>query len=373
MLFFELIRIAIGNGKTLSHTPTDKEWQDLFEEAQRQTLLGVFYSALNQLPSEQRPPRQILIDSHAAIQKIVSDNQRLNHDCIWLSKRWEKLGYRNVILKGQGNAQLYPDPLLRTPGDIDIWLDGNQKKIVNYIRSHFPKVEVTRIEMDFPIKRDTPIEIHFIPSFLYDPFKNRHLQQYYRAQLKQTKQIELPNEGVICIPNDEMNLVFQLTHIYRHLFYEGIGLRQLLDYYYLLKSLHVETTRNGDCITTDDRNNNKEIIEKAIITINKIGLKDFARALMWVLREVFNMPSDWMLFHPDKRRGEFLLKEIMLAGNFGHADDRVGNWTEMNRWQRLIWGTKWSWRLIGQYPREVLWHPYYRVSQYFWRVCNGYL
>lgn len=359
MLFFELIRIALGRQETFSRTPTDEEWHELFEEAKRQTLVGVLYDGLCRLSTNEKSPHQLLINWHATAQKIICDNKRLNHDTVWVSQRWEKLGYRNVILKGQGNALLYPDPMLRQPGDIDIWLDGDRKKIANYIRSHFPKLEVTRIEMDFPVRKDTPIEVHFLPSFLYDPFKDRKMQRYFRRQLAKPKQVELSGEGIINIPNDEMNLVFQLSHIYRHLFYEGIGLRQLMDYYYLSQLL---TTTKGE-----------ELRQQVLQVISDLGLTDFCRALMWVLGEVFNMPKEQMLTEPDERRGRFLLREVMRAGNFGHADDRVGDWANMSRWERLTWGTRWSWRLIGQYPREVLWHPYYRISQYLWRVYNGYL
>ena len=359
MLFFELIRLSLGRQDALSHTPSDEEWCELFEEAKRQTLLGVLYEGLCRLGADQKPPRKLLIDWHASVQKIICDNKRFNHNAVWVSQRWEKLGYRNVILKGQGNALLYPDPMLRIPGDIDIWLDGDRRKIANYIRSHFPKLEVTRIEMEFPVRKDTPIEVHFLPSFLYDPFKDRKMQRYFRRQLANPKQVELPEEGTINIPTDEMNLVFQLSHIYRHLFYEGIGLRQLLDYYYLSQLL---TTSEG-----------KELREQVLPVIEDLGLMDFCRALMWVLGEVFLMPRDMMLAEPDERRGRFLLSEVMRAGNFGQADDRVGDWAKMSRWERLTWGTSWSWRLIGQYPREVLWHPYYRITQYIWRLINGYL
>lgn len=359
MLFFELIRIALGRQSQFSHALSDEEWHELFVEAKRQTLVGVLYDGVCRLPVEQKPPRQMLINWHATIQKIICDNKRLNHNTVWLCQRWGQLGYRSVILKGQGNALLYPDPMLRIPGDIDIWLDGDRRKIANYIRSRFPKLEVTRIEMDFPVRKDTHIEIHFQPSFLYDPFKNRKMQRYFLHQLSQPKQVELPDEGTINIPNDEMNLVFQLSHIYRHLFYEGIGLRQLMDYFYLSRIL---TTSDGD-----------RLREKVLPVIGELGLMDFCRALMWVLGEVFFMPKEQMLAEPDEHRGHFLISEVMRSGNFGHGDERVGNWAEMSRLERLTWGTRWSWRLIGQYPREVFWHPYYRISQYVWRLFNGYL
>lgn len=359
ILFFELIRIAIGRQESFSHTPTDEEWRELFAEAKRQTLVGVLYEGLSHISADQKPPHQLLINWHATVQKIILDNKRVNHDTVWVSERWERLGYRSVILKGQGNALLYPDPMLRIPGDIDIWLDGDRKNIVDYIRSHFPKLEVTRIEMDFPVRKDTSIEIHFLPSFLYDPFKNRKMQRYFSRQLACPKQVELPEEGTINIPGDEMNLVFQLSHIYRHLFFEGIGFRQLMDYYYL-----------SQVLSSPDGARLKETV---LPVIRDLGLTDFCSALMWVLGEVFHMPQELMLTVPNEKRGRFLLGEVMRAGNFGHSDDRVGNWAKMSRWERLTWGTRWSWRLIGQYPREVFWHPYYRISQYAWRLFNGYL
>lgn len=354
-LFFELIRVSIGRAEKLSHTPSAEEWEWLFNKAQEQTLGGVLLTALDRVPEDQRPPRKLVFNWHSLAEQIAAINRRLDHDTVWVSSRWKKLGYHNVILKGQGNARLYPNPSLRHAGDIDIWLDGDLHKIANYVLKHFPHLEVTRIEMDFPVKKETTIELHFTPSFLYNPFTNKRMQRYFKEQIHKTERTQLP-EGEVDIPGMEMNLVFQLSHIYRHLFYEGIGLRQLMDYYYLL--LQPSAKEHSESV--------KQILKS-------LNLTKFAAALMWVLGEVFHLPNEEMLITPDEKEGKFLLKEIMRAGNFGHADDRTGNWAEMNRWERLIWGTKWSFRLIRHYPNEVIWHPYYRINQYIWRLRHGYL
>lgn len=354
-LFFELIRVSIGQADKLGHAPSAEEWEWMFDKAQEQTLGGVLLPALDKLPIEQRPPRQIIFNWHSLAEQIAAINRRLNHDTVWVSERWTKLGYHNVILKGQGNARLYPNPSLRHAGDVDVWLDGDLHKIAEYVLKHFPNLEVTRIEMDFPVKKDTTIELHFTPSFLYNPITNGRMQRFFKEQLKQTERIPLP-DGEIEIPGMEMNLVFQITHIYRHLFYEGIGLRQLMDYYYLLQQPSA-----------------KDYHERVRKTLKSLNLSKFTAALMWVLGEVFHLQEDMMIVSPNQKEGQFLLDEIMRAGNFGHADDRTGNWAEMSRWQRLIWGTKWSFRLIRHYPREVMWHPYYRINQYFWRLRHGYL
>lgn len=360
-LFFELVRVSVGTAPSLSRIPTAEEWEGLYDEANRQALAGVLLEGVKKLPQEQMPSRQMRMNWHATSEQIAAQNRQLDKDTVWASQKWQKVGYENIILKGQGNALLYPIPERRASGDVDIWLDGDRKEIVKYIKRIFPKEEVTRIEMSFPIKKGTVIEVHFIPSFLYDPFADRKMQRFFKEHQRKPMTVTLPS-GEIRVPSLEMNLVFQLTHIYRHLFYEGIGLRQLMDYYYLLQSVSREN---------DQRR--AELLQDTLKALKSIGLQKFCSALMWVEAEVFGLQRELMITEPNEREGRFLLSEIMKAGNFGHADDRVGNWAEMNRWQRLVWGSKWALRLIGHYPREVMWHPIYRFSQYFWRVYNGYL
>ena len=80
------------------------------------------------------------------------------------------------------------------------------------------------------------VEVHYRPSFLLCFWHNRKLQKYYeRVKEEQfSHRVMLGEQGEIAIPTVEFNLIFQLTHIYAHLMNEGIGLRQLLDYYYVL-------------------------------------------------------------------------------------------------------------------------------------------
>lgn len=354
-LFFELVRISLGTADGFCHNPSAEEWHEIYNEANRQALAGVLMEGVKRLPAEQRPPRQLLLDWHSTSELIASQNRQTNHDCVWVSQRWTRLGYHNIILKGQGNALLYPNPLSRKPGDIDILIDAPRKKVIDYARRLFPHEEITRIEMNFPVLKTTPVEIHFKATYLYNPFTDRIICRYIEQQLPHTQKVKL-HDGEIEIPGLEMNIVFQLSHIYRHLFFEGIGLRQLVDMYYLL---HSEGVR-------DTFPHVREII-------NKVKLAKFTKGLMWILHDVFGMPDSMAILPPDEKEGRFLLNEIMKAGNFGQGDDRVGNWLEMNRWERLTWGMNWALRLIGHYPAEVMWHPIYRIRQYIWRRWNNYL
>lgn len=354
-LFSDLIKISIGNAEAFPEAPSNEEWEKLYNEANRQAISGILLEGVQRLPKEQRPPRQMLMNWFSTVQQIMAVNRQVNKDTVKISQKWGTVGYRNIILKGQANAQLYPSPLARVSGDIDIWIDAPRKEVITYIRKMFPKEEVTWIEMNFPVLKSTLVEVHFQLTYLYDPFTNRKLQNYLGRKLKHAEELKI-EEGSIPVLDTETNIVFQLTHIYRHLFFEGIGMRQIMDLYYLLQK--------DDAMTT---------LPEVRKILKEIKMERFTSGLMWIMQETFGMEPAKVILAPDEKEGRFLLSEIMKSGNFGHDDGRVGNRAEMNRWQRLTWGTKWALRLIGHYPREVMWHPIYRISQYIWRVWNGYL
>lgn len=352
-LFLELLKVYVGAKDELSSNPTPEEWQGLYQLSLDHTLCGVIFDAIGRLDEEQQPPHRLRVKWNVVREKVKNTNATMDHDTVCVVRKWKQIGYDSVILKGQGNALLYPKPDCRMSGDIDVLVLAPRKEIASYIHRMFPHTEITRIEATFPVLKRTAIEVHFAPTYLYNPFSDTYVNRYFAEELKRPLTVQLA-DGPILIPNDDMNVVFQLTHIYRHLFFEGIGLRQLVDYYFLLQKADIDRA-------------------KVVKVIKRANLSHFTRGLMWVLGHVFELSADKMLLPPDEAEGRFLLQEILRSGNFGKADDRVGNRMQMSRWERFVWGTKWGFRLIQHYPKEVLWQPFYRVTQYLWRVWNGYL
>lgn len=94
------------------------------------------------------------------------------------------------------------------------------------------KADVTEQHVHLDLFEDTEVEAHFTPSVLKSPWTNRRLQKWFEEQA--ADQFEHKNEAGLCVPNDEFNLVFLLIHVYRHLFGEGVGMRQVMDYYFAL-------------------------------------------------------------------------------------------------------------------------------------------
>ena len=180
--------------------------------------------------------KELLLQWMAESQMLEKANVRLNDAAIQVSEWFQKKGFRTCILKGQGNALMYPNPYSRTPGDIDIWVEGGDKRVISFVRSISPHEKACYHHIEFPSYKGVEVEVHYRPSFLLCFWHNRKLQKYYeRVKEEQfSHRVMLGEQGEIAIPTVEFNLIFQLTHIYAHLMNEGIGLRQLLDYYYVL-------------------------------------------------------------------------------------------------------------------------------------------
>ena len=236
-IFFDFLRFCIGSQSEIPDSLNEADWKELYAIAQKQALVGILFDGIQRLPSSDVGiSRDLLLQWMAQCKMLEKANMRLNDAAIQVSEWFRKKGFRACILKGQGNALLYPNGLHRTPGDIDIWVEGGDKRVISFVRSISPHEKACYHHIEFPPYKGVEVEVHYRPSFLLYFWHNRRLQKYYeRVEEEQfSHRVMLGEQGEIAIPTVEFNLIFQLTHIYAHLMNEGIGLRQLVDYYYVL-------------------------------------------------------------------------------------------------------------------------------------------
>ena len=236
-IFFDFLRFCIGSAKEIPGSLKEVDWKELYAIAKKQALLGVLFHGIKKLPAEHvEMEKELLLRWMAESQMLEKANVRLNDAAIQVSEWFRKKGFRTCILKGQGNALMYPNPYSRTPGDIDIWVEGGDKRVISFVRSISPHEKACYHHIEFPSYKGVEVEVHYRPSFLLCFWHNRKLQKYYeRVKEEQfSHRVMLGEQGEIAIPTVEFNLIFQLTHIFSHLMNEGIGLRQLVDYYYVL-------------------------------------------------------------------------------------------------------------------------------------------
>ena len=352
-IFFDFLRFCIGSAKEIPGSLKEVDWKELYAIAKKQCLVGILFDGIKKLPAEYvGMKKELLLQWMAESQMLEKANVRLNDAATQVSEWFRKKGFRTCILKGQGNALMYPNPYSRTPGDIDIWVEGGDKRVISFVRSISPHEKACYHHIEFPSYKGVEVEVHYRPSFLLCFWHNRKLQKYYEKvkEVQFLHRVKLGEQGEVAIPTAEFNLIFQLTHIYAHLLNEGIGLRQLLDYYFVL--LHADI---------------KNVVELQRI-LKHIGLWKFAGAIMYIMHEVFGMPASRLIVPPKEKYGKFVLNEVLEAGNFGKQDER-------NRFGRSKLGHNLQrvyrdMRLVKYFPTEALSEPFFRTWHYFWRMKN---
>ena len=235
-IFFDFLRFCIGSAKEIPGSLKAVDWKELYAIAKKQALLGVLFHGIRQLPKQLAPEQKLLMQWMVMAEQIRKQNIRLFQDSVKVCQNFGNEGFANCILKGQGNALLYPDPYMRTPGDIDIYLSGGRRKIMKYVDQVCPNQVMRYHHVDFPVMK-TAIEVHFTPSYMFCPIHNRRMQKWFEEVMGEqcNHRVSLPDGyGEIHVPLVSFNVIYILSHLYRHIFTEGIGLRQLLDYYYVV-------------------------------------------------------------------------------------------------------------------------------------------
>lgn len=351
-LFIELLHVYLGVRDSLSTTPSDEEWKNIYSLALKQTLLGVAFSGIEKLNPSQRPPKTLLSKWIAQVIQIENANNRLNIRLRELVELCDNYSLKSCLLKGQGVATLYPDSFRRQPGDIDLWVKGKIDATVKAFSSFSPLTEICHHHAHCNVFTDTDVEIHFLPCWMYSSVTNRRLQSFFKK--KEAMQFNNYNESLgVNVTDVSFDLVFSAVHIYRHLFTDGIGLRQLLDYYYLLSHS-----------TQIQRNNAYEVL----ISLRMSG---FVSAVMWILASVFGLDKKLMLTTPDEKIGKFLLEEIIHSGNFGKYDSRIA-WHGKGIFHHFICRVIRNFRFIKYFPSEVFWAPIWKIWHFIWRKLKGF-
>ena len=242
--YFAFLRYCLGKKRNMSRVIAGMNWHELYSFASKQALLGLCFEGIERLGKEypeelkQNPiGRELLMTWMGKAQQIRRQNMKVNAVASKLFAMLREDGMRCCILKGQGNALMYPNPYSRTSGDIDVWIDASRERIMEYAQKKFELGDDIRLQHLETSLDDVPVELHFFPCSMNNPIYHARLQKWFRrnADLQCSHIVGLPDgAGDIAIPTTAFNVVYQLTHLYHHFFDEGIGMRQIIDYYYVV-------------------------------------------------------------------------------------------------------------------------------------------
>ncbi|MGN1376706.1 MAG: nucleotidyltransferase family protein [Prevotella sp.] len=402
-MFFEFLQIAVGNRKSLSVGIYDSDWKRLFDLFQKQALIGIGFTAVEKLHADGVVcPSQLRMKWMVLALQIEKHNALLNEQCKILTKQYGHDGLATCILKGQGNMLNYPEELRmrRQSGDIDVWcvpphegldiavqsgkdeieyvnykgyhavmeyvlmqhrLAGNNKKpVIRYHHIEAPKID------------GTEIEVHFRVGYTNSPLRNWRMMRWF----KDNTDVCMKNKTYMgfAVPTASVNVVFLMCHLFSHYFDEGVGLRQLMDYYFALRVWHNDVMERKDLqsqgMWSEGLGTPVMSKDEVMSVLLSFGMGKFSAAVMFVLHEVFAMPTHYYICEPNEKEGRRLLAEIMQGGNFGQYDTRDAALKRGGFVKHGLWKLKRIMRLIGSYPEEALWEPVFRVYHLIWRLLH---
>ena len=334
--------------------PEVTDWNALFDFAEKHKIVGV----CNPTNCPVEIERKTLFRWVGRVQQIRNRSEMMNQRVVKLDQFLRKSGFSSCVLKGQGNAEMYPDPLLRTAGDIDVWIDADEQVIYAFVKKVFPTINQTFKHIKFPVFKDVAVDVHQTPLKLYHPRHNKLLQEWLCANKKTQMEHVVRLTGTetdVCVPTAQFNVVYQLGHILIHLIDEGVGLRHLVDYFYVLKHLEDISETEKDDIRT---------------TWNKHGMMRLATAVMWIEHEVLGLPEKYVLVTPHRKMGELLLEDMLEGGNFGKSSKRK---QYKKKYGFIIGGVVMAWhvcKLAWLFPGEAVYKLISKIRTFFNDILN---
>lgn len=350
-IFFELINVVVGNSVCISCTPSEDEWDKLYEIAKKQSSVGVCFAGVQKLVSQmQSPPEQLYLQWLGMTAKIQQKNEDLKKRCEKLITQFKNAGMDACVLKGLSLSCYYGElAALRQSGDIDVWVRNKSiEELDAYVKGlgFAPKTTAAHVSYEDAstgAAQAVEIELHAVPAFLRCPWMNARLRKWFQNVDKNS---------------NEFNQVFLMVHMYHHVLFEGLGLRQVMDYYMMLRTQ-----------VNDDRLKNKDGVLRVF---KDLGMMRFVRGVMWIMKEVFNSEEDSLLCEYDEKIGRLLLSEIMHGGNFGKYDAGAKG---LHHESAIVRGKNSLQRNVRFFvigATEILCSPPWSLWHWWWRKKRNY-
>jgi len=302
--FFALLRAGLWNREPSCECfpLSPEEWKQVYRIARKQTVEGIVYDGIMRLPEHLFPPRDILLKWVVMIDLMEERNRRMNKVVAELYDLFTKNHITAFLMKGQGVATYYENPLHRVCGDVDWSFPDND---------HFTRAYKLMAKKNIKIEhqagfsecytwRGFVIEHHkFFPD-INNPFMPNYLRSITQRESDKSIYLDIAGQKVLLV-SPVLTHVSVNTHILKHLLAFGISIRQLCD------SARVCYTyqANGEAESL------KEIYKK-------LGIYHWIQMLNNLLVQYLGMPEEFLPFPLiRKRNADKMMKDILQGGSFG--------------------------------------------------------
>lgn len=309
--FLELVRAGLwGNGKTEIRIDGTPNWEELYRLAEEQSVMGLIAAGLDMLPPAERPPQEVLLQFIGSALQIEQQNKDMN---VFLGRLIEKLRKADVyaiLVKGQGIAQCYEKPLWRASGDIDMLLSDTSyekaKKVLLPLAIESDTEYKSLKHLGLTMKGGYAVELHGMMHSRLSGRVDRVIDEVQKDVFFGGNVRSWQNGyTTMFLPAPDNDVIFVFTHILKHFYIEGVGLRQICDWCRLLYT-YKDSLNHG-------------LLESRI---KKAGLMTEWKAFAALAVDWLGMSAEAMpLYSTDKkwrRKAERILEFVLETGSFGH-------------------------------------------------------
>lgn len=306
------------------------EWDEVFRMSGRQTVTGIVFDGICRLPDDLLPSDKVFAKWVAAATAMENRNARMNSALKDLVKIFVDNGLHPVLQKGQGIAELYPDPSHRECGDIDLYFPSDRSLSLSKGHSFevtidcpFGKLrgradEIVRSKgLDVSRMPDGSlsyewqgVEVEHHPMFvdLSGPFQ----KGWVRTLLDDPGTRPSSLADGLMVPSPELNALMLNVHILKHAMGKGVGLRQMCD----LAMVYHRISESGG---------KQEMGERIFCLYRRAWIQKWSRLLHSFLVEVIGLPEDELPYPEMIVPVGPLLRIVEDGGNFGqHRSRRFG-------------------------------------------------
>lgn len=358
-LFLELLSVALNGQIELSRIPSHGEWEQLYSIADKQALLGICYPAIRKLPNNQKPPCEIANMWLAQVGQVVQQGELHKRVLIEVSSYLKRKGIDVIFMKGLVCASRYPQPELRQCGDIDFVVSGDV-----YARTLQVLEEIGSV--NYQLKHEhhgmamvdgVLLEPHFKIHNFQNP-KNDRVMRILQKEILEAPSVYINVDGnqIRKFPM-EFEGMSLISHMVNHVFEEGLGLRQVLDYFFWLQAFE------GD----------KDLF---FSYLDRMQMRRAARVFGLIAESFLGLEQGKGCLEPPSDKESLfanqLFVDIMKVGNFGREFYRRKRDGIKDAFANYWWVTRRSFRLAYLCPSEAYWWPVGKLLRFLnkelWRI-----
>lgn len=335
--FLELVRAGLFldyNARIITHGES-VDWSMLYRFAEEQSVMGIVAAGIEKLPASERPPMEVVLQFIGSTFQLEQRNEAMNAFVAKLMEQFRAGDIYAILVKGQGIAQCYEEPLWRACGDVDLLLsESNYERAKEMLHPLATDVETeyTHFKHQGMTIDGWVVELHGtlhcrLSKRVDDGIDATQRELFYGGKVRSVEFNNSSGSKVqVFLPAPDEDVIFVFTHILHHFFFEGIGLRQICDWCRLLWT-YKDSLNHG-------------LLESRI---RKMGLMSEWKAFAAFAVKWLGMPAEAMpLFDENDnldKKADKICKFVLEVGNFGHKQRRdYSGMSYLRRKFVSVWG-----------------------------------